>query len=232
MLTTPLFQLFLKHARYVGLGALFAILPVSGRASMITEQVNFTVNGLNGVVTFTVDTNPGDPSHSTSDGSGAYADPNDGLLSLNLQYNSVNYTLADFLDTPFLPIVLLPGNTKLAGGLNYELIGAVVTTGSCTGSAGAFTCTGPPPSNEATVLGFGPTVEADFVTGVATVDASVSGSTTILSLHGNGIRAVQGSITSESISSQSTVPEPALAPISAAALAGLWFVRRRKATKA
>lgn len=225
MLNAFLSHPLLKYARYAGLGVLFAVLPIAGRASTITEQINFTVNGLDGVLDFTVDTTLTDPSHSTSDGSGNYADPNHGLLSLSLQYDSVNYALTDFLDFPALPIVLLPGNTKLKTGLDYELIGAVVATGSCTGSAGSFTCTGPGPSNEATILGFGPTVQTDFVTGVATVDASVSGSTSILSLHGTGIAAVSGSITSES-----AVPEPGLAPVSALALAGLWFVRRRKAT--
>ena len=225
MQSTPLVQSIIKQARYLGLGALLAILPISARASIVTEQLNFTVNGLDGVVTFTVDTNLADPSHSTSDGAGGYADPNDGLLALNLQYNSVNYTLADFLDFPAMPIVLLPGNTKLAAGLQYELIGGVVAVGSCTGSAGFFNCTGPAPSNEATILGFGPTVQTDFVTGVATVDASVSGSSSTLTLTGSGIKAVKGSITGES-----AVPEPGLLPLSALGLVGLWFVRRRKAT--
>ncbi len=222
MFTTFLFQALLQRARYVGLAALFVVVPIAARASIITEQIDFTVNGLDGEATFTVDTTPSDPSHSTSDTDGAYADPDDGLLSLNLQYNNVDYTLADFLDTPFLPVVLLPGNSKLQDGLNFELIGAVTIGGSCTGSAGFYNCTGPAPSNEATILGFGPTVQTDFVSGVATVDASVSGSSTILSLHGSGITAVQGSITGEAV-----VPEPGYAPVTALCLVGLFLVRRR-----
>ncbi len=218
MLTAFLFRILLQRARYVGLAALFVVVPIAARASIITEQIDFTVNGLDGEATFTVDT-----TLTTSDTAGAYADPNDGLLSLSLQYNNVDYTLADFLDTPFLPIVLLPGNTKLKAGLDYELIGAVTVGGSCTGSAaGFYNCTGPGPSDEATILGFGPTVQSDFVSGVATVDASVSGSSTILSLHGSGITAVQGSITGEA-----AVPEPGYAPATALCLVGLFFMRRR-----
>src|SRR5580700_9526654 len=215
--TSPV-RIIMKHARYVGLGALFAVLPISARASIITETIDFTVNGFNGDVTFTVDENPLDPSHSTSDGAGNYADPNDGLLSLNMQYNSVNYTLADFLDFPFLPIVLLPGNADLQHGLQYELIGADKVVGSCYGSTGFFSCTGPPPSDEATILCFGPTVQSYFVTCVATVDASVSGSSSRLVLTGDDITAVTGTITGET-----TAPEPALLPILGLGLAGLWF---------
>ena len=134
MLTAFLFRILLQRARYVGLAALFVVVPIAARASIITEQIDFTVNGLDGEATFTVDT-----TLTTSDTAGAYADPNDGLLSLSLQYNNVDYTLADFLDTPFLPIVLLPGNSKLKAGLDYELIGAVTVGGSCTGSGRAFT---------------------------------------------------------------------------------------------
>ncbi len=223
MLVTPLVQIIMKHARYVGLGALVAVLPIAARASIITETIDFTVDGINGDLTFTVDENPLDPSHSTSDGAGNYADPNDGLLSLSMQYNSVNYTMADFLDFPFMPIVLLPGNGDLQHGLQYELIGAVVVDGSCTGSAGFFNCTGAPPSDEATILAFGPKVQSYYVSSVATVDASVSGSSSQLVLTGNGITAIAGSITGES-----AVPEPALVPVMALTLAGLLFARRRK----
>ncbi len=221
MRAMPLVQIMMKHARYAGLGALLAVLPISVQASsIISEQIDFTVNGLDGEATFTVDTSLAATDAPTG---GAYADPNDGLLSLNMTYNSVNYDLADFLDTPFLPIVLLPGNNKLTAGLQYELIGAVTTTGSCaTTGGGFFICTGPPPSNLATVLAFGPIVQTYYVNGVATVDASVSGSSSILSLSGGGISVVKGSITGESV-----VPEPGLGSLTALGIAGLFFVRRR-----
>jgi hypothetical protein len=228
MLTTPLFQMFLKHTRYVGLGAMLAFVPVAGRASIVTESINFTVDGADGQVTFTVDTNPGDLSHATSDSAGAYADPTHGLLSLSMVYNGVPYSESDFLDFNFLPIVLLPGNHKLAAGLDYELIGTVVVSGTCTPvAAGSFNCTGPGPGNSATVLGLSPIIEAAVVGGVLSVDALVAGSSTTVPSFGNSLDRHFGSITSES-----TVPEPGLAPVSAAALAGLWFFRRRKATKA
>jgi MYXO-CTERM domain-containing protein len=220
MRATPLVQIIMKNARYAGLGALFAVLPIAAHASIITEELDFTVNGLDGEATFTVDTSL---AASDAPAGGAYADPNDGLLSLNLQYNGASYMLGDFLDTPFLPIVLLPGNADLKHGLQYELIGAVTVSGTCTGpGSGFFNCTGPGPSNEATILGFGPTVQSDFVTGVATVDASVSGSASQLKLTGNGITAVTGTITGES-----AIPEPGYAPLTALALAGLFFTRRR-----
>jgi hypothetical protein len=222
MLTAFPLRMLLHRARYVGLAALFAVVPIAAQASIVTEQINFTVNGVDGEATLTVDTNVLDPSHATSDSAGAYADPSDGLLALSLQYNGNNYTLANFLDTPFLPIVLLPGNSKLQDGLDYELIGAVTVDGSCTGSSGAFNCTGPGPSNEATILGFGPMIQTDFVSGVSTVDASLSGSSTILALYGSGITHVDGSITGEA-----AVPEPGYAPLTALGIAGLLFIRRR-----
>ena len=61
MFTTFLFQALLQRARYVGLAALFVVVPIAARASIITEQIDFTVNGLDGEATFTVDTTPSGP---------------------------------------------------------------------------------------------------------------------------------------------------------------------------
>jgi hypothetical protein len=227
MLTPCPFHRLLKHARYVGLGALLVALPIAGRASIISEEIDFTVGSNNGTVDFTVDT-----SKALSDAptGGPYADPDDGLLSLTLNYNSANYTLADFLDAPFLPIVLLPGNNKLTAGLQYEVIGVVVLDGSCPPDIslpGTFNCTGPGPGNTATILGLSPTIEAATVGGAVTIDASVSGSSTIVPVHGQVLTPVFGSITGE----ESTVPEPALFPVIGLAFAGLLFARRRKVTQ-
>ncbi len=214
----------LKHARYMGLGALILALPIASRASIISEEIDFTVGGNNGQVDFTVDT-----SKTLSDAptGGNYADPDDGLLSLTMNYNSVNYTLADFLDAPALPIVLLPGNNKLTGGLQYELIGVVVVDGSCLpvmGDPGTFNCTGPGPGDTATILGLSPTIEAATVGGAVTIDASVSGSSSEVPVHGQTLTPTLGSITGE----ESAVPEPVLVPVIGLGLAGLFFVRRRK----
>jgi hypothetical protein len=108
----PLVRRLLKHARYLGAATLFLVLPIAGRASIIMEEIDFSVNGLNGDAVLTVDTSQTLNDFNGTTG-GNYADPNDGLLSLNVTYNGANYTMADFLDFNAMPIVLLPGNASL-----------------------------------------------------------------------------------------------------------------------
>jgi hypothetical protein len=204
---------------WLALGVL-AVLPVAVKADTVTVDFTISLNSLAGTGQFTYD-----PAQATSDGAagGPYADANDGLKSFSLTYDGTTYsdTSATLLDGPILPTVFLPGNTTIPGGLQYGFLALWVASGSCTstGTAGDYNCL------DATIIGLGRSPEVFLASGVTGADISFSGSELkyILGPPG-GVSEITGTITSEAVAT----PEPALFPVMALGLAGLWFGRRRK----
>jgi MYXO-CTERM domain-containing protein len=217
-----------KSARSLGLGILLAALPFSLTASIVTVNFGITLNGLTGTGQFSYD-----PSLAATDSFGQYVNSNsNGLDSFDLTYNGATYnnTSPNLLDGPGLPTVFLPGNTTIQGGLEYGFLGLWVVSGSCTGSGpGEFACTGPGGVGGATILGLGRTTEAFLASGVTSSEIAFSGSDLEYNLgSAPAISEITGTISSESVVA---TPEPALFPLTALGLAGLWFVRRRKVTR-
>src|SRR5579872_3555951 len=149
-------------ARWLGLGILLTALSVGASASTITDSFDFTLNSLPGVGTFTYN-----PALTGGGVAGGYTDSTDGLESFSITYNSVTYTdkSASLLEGP---TVFLPGNTSITNGLNFDIFGFWVVSGSCSGGGGYFTCTGP-----ATLLGLSRTDEVFLASNV--VSAVFSG---------------------------------------------------------
>ena len=203
-------KVMIKSARWMGLGALLAALPLPLTASTMEVDFNFTLEGMpgTGVVTY-------DPTAPGTDATGHYVDATTGLESFDVTWNGTTYTMTEALDYTTLPELLLPGNTLVAGG-GYGFLGAWVVSGSCTGPAPDYTC------SDATILGVGANVPSYLAGGVSEFDVmSVSLNNSSLSTLVIGI---------DDTSFIRGTPEPALVPVMALAFAGLFFARRHKAT--
>jgi hypothetical protein len=225
MLPFSFITVITRPARWFGLVALLAALQFSASASTVTVDFGISLNDLSGSGQFTYDP----AAVSTSDSLGPYADPADGLESFSLTYDGVTYTdtSSNLLQGPTpdtVPAVFLPGNSTLQNGLQYEFFGLWVVSGSCTGSAGDYTCSGPGGVGDATILGLGRSPEAFLVTGVTSADISYSGNDLLYNLGlAPDIKEITGTISSETVT-----PEPGYLSVMALGLAGLWFARRRK----
>ena len=217
MLSVFCSKMMIKSVRCLGLGALLAALPLCVAASTVTVDFSIALNGLDGTGEFTYD-----PTMTATDGLGGYADPANGLDSFSLTYNGTTYTntSASLLDPAALPAVFLPGNSSVPSGLQYGFLALWVVNGSCSGSGGSYTC------NDATILGLGRSPGAFLTSNVTTATISFSGSELRYNLGAApDVSQIVGSITGESV----VTPEPSFFPLTAIALAGLWFARRRKA---
>jgi hypothetical protein len=215
--------LLTRSARWLGLGAILAALPLALSASMVTVNFTINVNGLDGQGQFVVD-----PTAASSDGGGNFAYSGHGLDSFQLTYNGNTYNMADDLDPATLPTVTLPGNLVNPAGLDYGFLALWVVSGSCTGPAPNFTCVGPGGVGDATLIGLGRnSVQAFLANGLTQVNVSNAGTSFVSYNLGTApdLSVIRGTLTSETVA-----PEPAALPVMALGLAGLWFVRRRKAT--
>jgi MYXO-CTERM domain-containing protein len=218
----------IKCARLFGLSALLAALPFSVMAST-TTTVDFSFdlsNSTTGTGYFTYD-----PSLETSsDGppaGGPYADGADGLEAFDLTYNSITYNMGDALDAgpTALPIVYTGDNSTIPAGYNYGVLALWVVSGSCSGPAASMTCTGP--GGGASIIGVGRNAEAFLISDATTGSIVGTGSQTLYNFGvPPGVSEITGAITSETVT-----PEPAFLPVTALGLAGLWFVRRRRALR-
>jgi hypothetical protein len=223
-------KLTARSVRCVGLGLLLAALPLGLSADTITADFDFTLNGLSGTGTFTYD--PSVATATTMDY--VDADSGDGLDSLSLTYNSNTYSTATALDyDPSLapplpgPTVFLPGNPTNTNGLQYDIFGFWVVSGSCTGISGFpgyYTCTGTGPDDSATLLGLSRTDEVFLASNVTSAYFSGAGDSLGYVLGGPipAVNTISGTITYQT-------PEPSALPLLALSLAGLWFLRRRGA---
>ena len=201
-----------------------AALPFCLSASTVTVDFNISLNGIDGTGQASYD-----PSQ-VAGGGNPYADPNDGLTSFDLSYNGTTYsnTSSNLLDSATLPTVFLPGNETLQHGLSYEFFSFWVVDGSCSGSITSNvyngTCSGPD-NGGADLLALGRSTEVALIDDVTSVTISFTGNSLTYNLgYGPDITEIAGTITSESV-----VPEPRLLPLSALCLAGLWWMRRRRA---
>jgi hypothetical protein len=207
-----------------GVCALLAALPLCASASMVTVDFDFSLNSVEGTGSATYD-----PSAEGGTTDLYYADPSHGLFSFQVNYNGGTYTntSASLLDSTTLPTVFLPGNETITNGLMYEFYGFWVVSGSCSGTttgSGAGTsysgtCDG------ATLLAFGRTPnEVALYENVDSITINGTGDTFGAVLgQPFDVTTIGGTISGESV-----VPEPAVFPVLALGLAGLWFARRRK----
>jgi hypothetical protein len=210
--------------RSTALAALLTIVPVLATASTVTVDFNFALNSIDG---------SGDAVYNPADvagGANAYAAPGAGLVSFDVSYNGQTYsdTSSDLLYSAATPVVFLPGNDTIQHGLSYEFFGVwwVPGTGSCTGSvtSGVFngTC-----SSGTELLLLGRSTEVALFEDVTSVEIANTGNSLAYNFgYAPDITEITGTISSEAV----VTPEPALLPLTAFALAGLWFIRRRKAT--
>jgi hypothetical protein len=218
----PLFR-SVGFLRSAGVCALLAALPLCASASLITVDFDFSLNDLTGTGEVVYD-----PSLEGGTTDLFYADPTHGLSSFQVDYNGNTYTdtSASLLDSVTLPTVFLPGNEKITDGLTYEFYAYWVVSGTCTGtttgSGAGLTYNGTCDGATLLVLGRTPYDVALFEN-VDTITITDTGDS-LGSVVGdpNGVTAIGGSITGESV-----VPEPALFPGLLLALAALLFARRK-----
>jgi hypothetical protein len=210
-------KVMIKPARWLGVGILLAALPLSLMASIVAEEFSINV-GTGGTGDFSYDTD-----HITADIDGPYADQNDGLISFDLTYGGITYREGDALDSTTLPVVYIPPNTTIPSGSPYGFLAAWVISGTCTpAGAGAFTCAGPGGVGGATIAGVGRQYQSFLYEDVTGALFDDSGSFLRYTFGVDPVK-IYGTV------SETAVPEPALIPVLALGLAGLYFARRRKA---
>lgn len=213
-----------KNKATLCLGAITLLMPLIATASTVTVDFSFSLGGTNGSgeVMF-------DPTLATSDADGPFANNANGLTEFDLTYNGHTYTMGDALDFPTAPEVFLPGNsyhnTIPAGQIG--LFGFWVVPGTDTGGFESL-------------IGINRLGQVKLYTGVE--DSTVSflnnptqdpGST--LDNPGSsltiGVCPTQADCPNFTQTVGSVTPEPALIPLMSLGLVGLWFARRRKATR-
>jgi len=215
-----------RSGRYLALTILLAAGPLGLSASTVTVDFTGSLDSLPVVGSFSYE------STEIVDGaSGVYTDTGNGLDSLSLTYNSVDYTnlSASLLGGSTLPTVFLPGDTTITNGLPYDIESFWVVSGSCAGGGGIYTCEGPGGIGDATILGMARTIQGSptgsqifLASNITSVDISGSGDSLFYSLGGPTppVEFSSGTI--------SETPEPGLIPLMALGLAGLILMRRRK----
>jgi len=194
----------MRFAPLLGLGALLAALPLSMTASIITVDFTFSLNGDPGSASAVYDTSY----TPLTDAHGTYVDASDGLSSMDVTYGGFTYNLSDAIG--YSPELLLPGNTLVGDG-SYGFLADWFVNG-----------TGGIPG--ATILGIGDSIPAYLAVDVTQFLVNGTPSTTLY-LGFDQAPPPAGSFISGTVTS----PEPALLPLLALGLAGLWFARRRKA---
>lgn len=212
MLPSSCAKAMIRSARWFGLGALLAALPLSITASTVTVGFNFLLDGDPGSVVATYNS-LATPLYDTT---GTYLDASDGLESFNVTWDGNTYTMSETLNSA-LPELLLPGNSLVTGSEgSYGFLGdwLVVGSGSIPGG---------------NVLGVSDNVPVYLATDVSlfNVSGGVGAGTS-----GDPTTTVVVGINEKSITfgtDVTVIPEPALIPVLALGLAGLCFARRRRA---
>ena len=200
-----------RPARWLGLATLLvAALPLSVAASSVTEDFTFNIGGINGTgeVTF-------DPADALSDSSGPYVDAAQGLTEFDLSYNGISsYDLGNALAAE----VFLPGNDYNGPAIpagEFAVFGYWVVPGS---DVGGFE----------SLIGVDRHGNAFLLNGVNDTSVSFSGSGSSLTLQ---VCRSSTDCPDFSYTKGAVTPEPSLVPLTALALAGLWFARRRKSVQ-
>jgi hypothetical protein len=207
----PCFYLIIRSARWLGLATLLvAALPLSVAASSVTEDFTFSIAGINGTgeVTF-------DPADALSDASGPYVDAVQGLTEFDLSYNGISsYDLGNALAAE----VFLPGNDYNGPAIpagEFAVFGYWAVPGS---DVGGFE----------SLIGVDRHGNAFLLNGVNDSSISFSGSGSSLTLQ---VCPSSRDCPDFSYTKGAVTPEPSLVPLTALALAGLWFARRRKSVQ-
>jgi hypothetical protein len=196
-----------RWVRCLGIGALLAALPFSANASSIVEDFAFNIGGSPGTgeVTF-------NPSDALTDSYGQYVDAPPGLTEFDLTFGGHSYNISEALAAE----VFLPGNdyNNTIGPGQIGVFAYWVVPGS---DLGGFE----------SLVGVDRSGHAFLLSGVEASTISFTGSGSSLTLQvcpGDdcpNFHATMGAI----------APEPSLFPLSALALVGLWFMRRRRASQ-
>ncbi len=205
MLPSNRVSVLIKSARWLGLGALLAVLPLSVTASTVTVDFTFSLNGDPGSGSFTYNS-----ADFATDADGNYVDAAHGLETFDVTYLSTNYNMSDALDAPTLPEVFLPGNSIIVNGPTLD--------GQTYGVLATWVISGSLADSDATVLGLGTSLQSYLLFGTSSLTTTGSGSDLLLQFD------------ADSYTLGVFTPEPALLPVLALGLAGLLlFARRRKA---
>ena len=191
----------------LGIGALLAAVPFSATASPVVEDFSFNIGGTPGTgeVTF-------DPSDALTDAYGPYVNAPPGLTEFDLSFGGNSYTLSEALAAE----VFLPGNdynNTIAPG-HYGVFAYWVVPGS---DVGGFE----------SLIGVDRRGHTYLLTGVDASTVSFNSSGSSLTVE---VCETNGDCPNFHVTMGSIAPEPSLLPLSALGLAGLWFVRRRRAS--
>jgi MYXO-CTERM domain-containing protein len=199
MLSSKYSNAMMRFPKWLGLGVLVAALPLSMTAVPVVTA------GFD----FLLDGHAGSVTATYAAGitplvdtTGTYLDGSD-LDSFDVSWDGNSFTMGEALDYPTLPELLLPGNSLVPGG-GYGFVGDWLVSGNLGSGTG-------------TVLGLAANVPAYLLNDASAFSIT---STNPLLIGTNQASINIGTITS---------PEPVLLPVLALGLAGLWFVRRRKA---